>query len=169
MCRIETIWQCQHAFMKAACFNCPFYYAQIFEAVYIYVRDGKRLCVFIGSERARRKWKTINTHPVYSYHHGCVKCESNKYRWIKFIAAAFLPLTLFYIIVITFRISVTSSTLNTFVMVNQLIAISRVIRMVYSKNLVTCSYHVSYASQITADFIVVLSSVWNLDFFHSFY
>ena len=109
------------------------------------------------------------TRPLYSYLLGCVKCESYKNGWIKFIAAAFLPLTLFYIMVITFRISVTSSTLNTFVMVNQLIAIPPVIRMVYSQNLVTYSYRISYASQITVDFIIALTSVWNLDFFRSFY
>jgi hypothetical protein len=59
------------------------------------------------------------TLPVYSYNLGCVKCESYKYGWVKFAAAAFLPLTLFYIIVITFRISATSPTLNAFIMINQ--------------------------------------------------
>ena len=109
------------------------------------------------------------THPVYSYQLGCVKCESYKNGWIKFIAAAFLPLTLFYIMVITFRISVTSSTLNTFVMVNQLFAIPLTVRIIYSNNLVTNPYNVGYYTHFTVDFIIALTSVWNLDFFRSFY
>ena len=58
------------------------------------------------------------TLSVYSYYLGCVKCESYNNGWIKFIAATFLPVTLFYIIIIAFRLSVTSSTLNAFVMIN---------------------------------------------------
>ena len=53
-----------------------------------------------------------HTLPVYSYYLGCVKCEHFKYRWIKFITATFLPLTVFYIIMILFRISATSSALT---------------------------------------------------------
>ena len=66
------------------------------------------------------------TLPVYSSY--CVKCESYKNGWIKFIVAAFLQMTLFYIIVITFRLSVTSSTLNCFVMIHQVLAIAPVFR-----------------------------------------
>ena len=44
------------------------------------------------------------TLPVYSYYLGCVKCEDYRYGWVKFITAAFLPLTIFYIMVIVLRI-----------------------------------------------------------------
>ena len=57
--------------------------------------------------------------PVYSYYLGCVQCKDYKYGWIKFIAVAFLPLTIFYIVVITFRISATSSALNGYVLISQ--------------------------------------------------
>ena len=59
------------------------------------------------------------TLPVYSYNMGCVQCRNTKYGWIKFITAAFFPLTMFYLLVITFRISATSSTLNGYVLVSQ--------------------------------------------------
>ena len=48
------------------------------------------------------------TIPVYSYYLGCVKCEDYKYGWIKFITAAFLPLTVFYILVIIINLCHTS-------------------------------------------------------------
>ena len=35
------------------------------------------------------------TLPSYSYYLGCVKCETYKNGWVKFIAAAKLPLTFF--------------------------------------------------------------------------
>ena len=75
------------------------------------------------------------TLPAYSYYLGCVRCESYKNGWIKFIAAAFLPLTLFYMVAIAFRISATSPTLNAFVMANQVLAIPRVVHRLYSNNL----------------------------------
>ena len=46
-----------------------------------------------------------------------------------------------------FRISVTSSSLNAFVMVSQTIASPLMIRLIYSHNLVSNSYHVSHFSQ----------------------
>ena len=63
------------------------------------------------------------TLSAYSYYLECVKCEHYKNGSVKFIAAAFLPLTMFYTMVITLRISATLSTLNAFVMVNQVLAI----------------------------------------------
>ena len=109
------------------------------------------------------------TLPAYSYHLGCVKCENYNNGWIKFIAAAFLPLTFFYIVVIIFRISVTSSTLNAFIMVNQISASPPVIRHIYSSNLVTDPYHVSYFTQFFVQFFIAIIASWNLDFFRSWY
>ena len=43
------------------------------------------------------------TLPDYSCYIGCVKCEDYEYGWLKFVAAAFVPLTAFYILVIVFR------------------------------------------------------------------
>ena len=107
------------------------------------------------------------TLPVYSYFLGCVKCESYKNGWVKFAAAAFLPLTLFYIIVITFRISATSPTLNAFIMFNQIVAIPSILRELYTSSLdhTTGSYNYVYAF----DFIIAVIAIWNLDFFRSFY
>ena len=112
------------------------------------------------------------TLSAYSYYLGCIKCEHCKNGWVKFIAAAFLPLTMFYTMIITLRISATFkytlSTLNAFVMVNQVLAIPPMIHHVYSSNLVTDSY-VSYAARFSVDFIIAVIAIWNLDFFRSFY
>ena len=102
----------------------------------------------------------------YSYYLGCVKCETYKNGWVKFVAAAFLPPTFFYIMV---RISITSSTLNAFVMANQILASPPVIHRFYSSNLVTNPYHISYFAQYSSDLIIAVLAIWNLVFFRSFY
>ena len=92
------------------------------------------LSLMIHSQRIHADWRVHRrgqlcgaceenyTLPVYSYYLGCVKCEDYKYGWVRFIAAAFLPLTVMYIIVIIFRISATSSVLNGYVLISQLVA-----------------------------------------------
>ncbi len=109
------------------------------------------------------------TLPVYSYHLGCVKCEDYKYGWVKFITVAFVPLTVFYVLVIIFRISVTLSSLNGFVLVSQIIATPPVIRVIYSHNQVNSHYHVSSFTQLCVNTGIAIYAIWNLDFFRSFY
>ena len=109
------------------------------------------------------------TLPVYSYSQGCVKCKDFKHGWIKFIAASFLPLTVFYFLVIIFRISATSSALNGYVLLSQLFATPAMIRFMYSTNQVNPYYHVSYSTQFLVDLGISIYAIWNLDFFRSFY
>ena len=109
------------------------------------------------------------TLPVYSYFLGCVKCDSYKNGWVKFAAAAFLPLTFFYIIVIMFRISATSPTLNAFIMLNQIVAIPSVIRDVYTSNLDYLTSPNHAYNRDASKFIITVTAIWNLDFFRSFY
>ena len=109
------------------------------------------------------------TLPVYSYYLGCVKCEDYRYGWVKFIAVAFLPLTVFYIMVIVFRISVTSSSLNGFVLVSQIVATPSYVHEIYSYNQVNPYYYVDNFTQIFVDFGLAIYAIWNLDFFRSFY
>ena len=107
--------------------------------------------------------------PVYSYSLGCVQCKSFKYGWIKFITVAFLPLTVFYMLVIIFRISATSSTLNGYVLVNQIIATPAVIQSFYTNNQVNPYYYVSKSVNLFVNLGIVIYTIWNLDFFRSFY
>ena len=109
------------------------------------------------------------TLPVYSYNLGCVECKSFRYGWIKFIAVAFIPLTVFYIFVMIFRISVTSSALNGFVLVSQIIATPAMLQFLYTDNQINSFYYVSYSIQMGVDILIAIYAIWNLDFFRSFY
>ena len=50
--------------------------------------------------------------PAYSYNLSCVECTDYSYNWVKYLAAAFLPLTIFFLVVIVFRVSVTAGLLD---------------------------------------------------------
>ena len=150
--------------------TCPYGSAGILPKNVTHVSEDPSLCSHFNRKGQLCGECAENyTLPAYSYYLGCVKCENYNNGWIKFIAAAFLPLTFFYIVVIIFRISVTSSTLDAFVMVNQISASPPVIRHIYSSNLVTDPYHVSYLTQFFVQFSIAIIASWNLDFFRSWY
>lgn len=91
--------------------------------------------------------------PAYSYDIKCVKCpESN---WLKYIAAAYIPLTIFCFIVIIFRLSATSGAVMGYVTVCQLIS-SPQIATVWSTRA---------ASNVIDNSLLTFFSFWNLDFF----
>ena len=59
--------------------------------------------------------------PVYSFQMFCANCRDSDYNWAKYVGAAFLPLTAFFFLVITFRISATSPSLNAFIFICQIL------------------------------------------------
>ena len=60
--------------------------------------------------------------PVYSYDLRCVECKDYQYNWLKYLAVAFLPLTVFFCVVTVFSISFTSPLLSGVVLVYQILA-----------------------------------------------
>jgi len=93
---------------------------------------------------------------VYSYSLACVECSNYTMNWIKYIAVAFLPLTLFLGVIIVFRLRVTSGLLNGFVFVTQIYSVPAQLRIL------TSSLHASptdVAAGINDD---------NLEFDHEF-
>ena len=103
--------------------------------------------------------------PVYSYDLACVKCENYAYNWLKYVAVAFLPLTLFYILVTLFSISFTSPLLSALVMSSQVTG-NPVQAQIF------LSLVKSRISVIEPKFLMVLLSILslgNLDFFRVYY
>ena len=77
--------------------------------------------------------------------------------------------TTFYVFVIMFRISATSSALNGFILVSQIVATPAVINNIYSSNQKNPCFQVKYSTQFVVDLGIAIYSVWNLDFFRSFH
>ena len=109
--------------------------------------------------------------PVYSYDLDCVECSSSHNdivkRWVKYIVTAFLPLTIFFIIVVTLHISATSPSLIAFILVSQLLTapvMSRKYIPVLKEDI-----NLPDSARYFSIFILSLYGIWNLDFFRTFY
>ena len=100
--------------------------------------------------------------PVYSYSLSCVECSDYKYNWLKYIAVAYIPLTLFYFTVIIFRISATSGSMIGYVTVSQMVATYSLVKLYLTQANVQ-------GEKVFISIIAILYSIWNLDFFRSLY
>ena len=100
-------------------------------------------------------------HPlVYSYDMRCVECKNVKYNWLWFIVAAFVPLTFFFILIVSCGISASSPQLEAFVAYAQTIATPANARIVLEANM-------NASTSFLCRFIVALYGIWNLDFFRT--
>ncbi len=100
---------------------------------------------------------------VYSYDLTCVKCPDGSSNLLKFIFIAFVPLTFFYIVILTFKISVHSTYLQGYVLFSQAITILPLAR------------HFVFMTKLSRPFLKyilysvgTIYGVWNLDFFRYF-
>ena len=97
--------------------------------------------------------------PAYSYSFKCIRCDSEKENWGLYIVFAFLPLTVFIIITLVFRINVLSPKLNMFVFAVQ-----------YTTTPALVTIFLQYLSQrpkitkILSEIVIILCAIWNLDF-----
>ena len=100
--------------------------------------------------------------PVYSYNLSCVECSESdrKHNWVKYIAVAYLPLTLFCFAVIIFRVPVTSGWLIGYVALSQILTI---------RGFVLWYLQHWQKFKIFINILLTMTSVWNLDFFRSLY
>ena len=99
--------------------------------------------------------------PAISYHLECVPCsdyDSYKYNWLKYIAAAYLPVTVLFLIVVLFRVRFTSADMNCLLLVLQLIASPS-----------TLLFSVTRHNYVSIDALILFSDVFNLNFLSSLY
>ena len=103
--------------------------------------------------------------PVYSYSLSCVNCTDYSLNWLKYLAVAFGPLTLFSVFVSVFHISPTSVYLHGFIfyahgtclpMLNRLIVLSK-------------SYKMYTAARVVFQTYFSILGIWSLDFFRLVY
>ena len=98
---------------------------------------------------------------VYSYDLQCSNCTDSHYNWIKYVTAAFVPLTVFYVIILLCRVSATSPQLYAFVNFSQNITISATVRLI----LATVTSYPKIGTLVQT--IAALYGIWNLDFFRT--
>ena len=105
--------------------------------------------------------------PVYSYSMACVKCNHSQYNWLKYIAVAFVPVTVFYVVIATFQITVISVPISILVTSSQIVTSSFFVRQFFTT-------YVQYSKKIDSAYFIMISydtvfSIWNLDFFRAIY
>ena len=104
--------------------------------------------------------------PVYSYEVKCVKCEQYHYNWLKYLAAAYLPITLLYILVTLFSLSFTTPTLSAVVMVCQIVA-NPIQLQVINSNIEDGHVLPRFFTPLRT--AMSIAGLWNLDFFRIYY
>ena len=104
-----------------------------------------------------------NGVPVYSYSLGCVECDESHfwYNFSKYIAIAFLPLTLFYMFTMLFKISAMSDSMVAYVFTCQVVTMPATSKLLINSTTL-------FLMPITKA-VVALFSIWNLDFLRSVY
>ena len=103
--------------------------------------------------------------PVYSYSFSCVNCTTS--NWAKYTAVSLLPVTAFFIFVITFRLSVTSPLLHGFIICIQILLSPPNMRLLHDHVMFTKTRreHKLYIEKI----LTIPMGIWNLDFFRLVY
>ncbi len=133
-------------------------------------KDVSQLNQFMCEERWNRTGRLCgrclpgHSPLAYSYDMRCVKCpEGNRNIW-KYIIVAFGPLTVFYLVLLFFKINASSSYLHSYVVYSQLITTPYIFRAITAY-----TYHISTYLKFTILALVDLYSIWNLDFFRGLY
>ena len=107
------------------------------------------------------------TLPLYSYNFSCMNCTNYANNWIKYLAVSFLPLTLFFVVIVTCRLSVTSGVMNAFILLCQVISLPAITRfMLFS---LESHYGTDSIEFRLCAVSFTLYSMWNLDFFRALY
>jgi hypothetical protein len=99
---------------------------------------------------------------AYSFDVNCILCTNRRNGWWKYILAAYLPLTVFYLIVLLFKVNVAASNLFPFVLYAQAVSLpinarTELVFLIRDRS-----------TQIASRWFVMLYGIWNLDFFRSF-
>ena len=107
-----------------------------------------------------------NHYPlVYSYSVACVTCPHARWNWFRYIMAAYLPLTVFYFVVLFFKMNTTTSHLFALVYYCQNLSLP-----VLAQSTLIAVDQIGNGSYLTIVRLVFsLFGIWNLDFFRSFY
>ena len=101
--------------------------------------------------------------PAYSYNMKCIRCSASTVSsWITYTSMAFIPLTIFFIVVLVFRVNVTSPKLMSYVLLAQTLATPSSSRIVLTtlENRPQCL--------LIGKLVLAVYGIWNLDFLRIF-
>ena len=95
-------------------------------------KGGLKICAVCSIDLEHCGKCRDGTHMrAYSYDLKCMECSNYGSNWWKYMLSAFLPLTIFFIIIVMFHINVHSSQLKGFVLFCQLIITPLYVRQLF--------------------------------------
>ena len=105
--------------------------------------------------------------PLSTIH--CINCTGASHSQIKYVAFTYLPITVIFVIILTFSISVTSGPINSFVFFAQLSA-SNFYQFAYMASVLDAQSNTNgtFSSRISTMVITAFYDVWNLNIFTTF-
>ncbi len=98
---------------------------------------------------------------AYSYDMSCTTCSGGWINILKYILVAFVPLTVFYLIILLCRINIPSSRLQGFVMVCQMVISPMILRVLITAFTTRRKPKTYTVLQVFG----TIFGIWNLDFF----
>ncbi len=99
---------------------------------------------------------------VYSFDMSCMKCDNSSFNWWKYILLAYVPLTVFYLIVFFFKVDIHSSQLQGFIIYSQYLTTPPSMRI-----LLLSTRHKPVIFELVK-LLGALYGIWNLDFFRTY-
>ena len=125
-------------------------------------QQDQQLCSYLNRDgQLCGKCKPSYFLSAYSYDLKCYRCQSRLIRnTLTYLAVAFLPLTLFLIVVVVFHISATSPQLNMVIVLCQCYSIPETSR-VFLQNTRGTKF------EIAVRLLITIYGIWNLDFFRA--
>ncbi len=96
---------------------------------------------------------------AYSYNMTCVRCENTWYNWVEYLVVVYLPLTVFFFIILFFQVNMTSSHLFGFLLYCQAVSFPMMCRVL------VLSYHSNRYYRLGIEIAISFYGLWNLDFF----
>ena len=97
----------------------------------------------------------------------CINCTSVSYGWIKLIVFAYVPITVIFIVIVVFSISVVSGPVNSFILFAQ-ISTSPTIDIGTVMSVMASQGTFSYSKRISTVVVDGIYDLFNLNIFHAF-
>ena len=105
---------------------------------------------------------------VFSSSYNCTECTNLSKNWLIYITVTFLPLTLFFLIVVIFHVGVISPQTNGYIFFSQIITIP--LHKLKMESAWALALKDNTAAQHALSYLLLFPySVWSLDFFYIFY
>ena len=102
---------------------------------------------------------------VYSYGFDCVKCDHTSYGWLLYLLLQYLTVTIFFIVIVVFNLTIISPASNAFLFFSQITANSDAV--IFTTYLTESAFGKTIGSILVKIFFS-LYNIWNLDIFRAF-